>query len=48
MAFSPGSVSKGIEYWMVTTVDDKGNKALTGGMMKGQWQDNRELQSILT
>jgi predicted enzyme related to lactoylglutathione lyase len=21
---------------MVTTVDDKGNKALTGGMMKGQ------------
>jgi predicted enzyme related to lactoylglutathione lyase len=36
MAFSPGSVSKGMEYWMVTTVDDKGNKALTGGMMKGQ------------
>jgi predicted enzyme related to lactoylglutathione lyase len=24
----------GIEYWLVTTVDDKGNKALTGGMMK--------------
>jgi predicted enzyme related to lactoylglutathione lyase len=25
-----------IEYWMVTTTDDKGNKALGGGMMKRQ------------
>jgi uncharacterized protein len=23
-----------MEYWMVTTADDKGNKALGGGMMK--------------
>ena len=23
-----------MEYWMVTTIDDKGNKALGGGMMK--------------
>jgi predicted enzyme related to lactoylglutathione lyase len=23
-----------MEYWMVTTTDDKGNKALGGGMMK--------------
>jgi uncharacterized protein len=30
---SPSSLP-GIEYWLVTTVDDKGNKALTGGMMK--------------
>ena len=35
----PGSSSSGngnIEYWMVTTTDDKGNNALTGGMMKRQ------------
>ena len=25
-----------IEYWIVTTTDDKGNKALGGGMMKRQ------------
>jgi uncharacterized protein len=25
---------EGMEYWMITTVDDKGNKVLTGGMMK--------------
>ena len=25
-----------MEYWMVTTTDYKGNKALTGGMMKRQ------------
>lgn len=25
-----------MEYWMVTTIDDKGNKALGGGMMKRQ------------
>jgi predicted enzyme related to lactoylglutathione lyase len=25
-----------MEYWMVTTTDDKGNKALGGGMMKRQ------------
>jgi len=27
---------EGVEYWMVTTTDDKGNKALGGGMMKRQ------------
>ena len=25
-----------IEYWMMTTTDDNGNKALSGGMMKRQ------------
>jgi uncharacterized protein len=32
----PGSeeMPEGMEYWMITTTDDKGNKALTGGMMK--------------
>lgn len=26
----------GMEYWMITTTDDKGNKAVGGGMMKRQ------------
>jgi len=25
-----------MEYWMITTTDDKGNEALRGGMMKRQ------------
>jgi uncharacterized protein len=29
----PGS-SEGEEYWLISTVDDKGNKALGGGMTK--------------
>ena len=34
----PGSedMPEATGYWMVTTVDDKGNEALTGGMMKRQ------------
>jgi predicted enzyme related to lactoylglutathione lyase len=34
----PGSddTPEGMEYWMVTTLDDKGNEAVTGGMMKRQ------------
>ena len=31
--FELTSVS-GMEYWLLSTVDDKGNKATTGGMMK--------------
>jgi predicted enzyme related to lactoylglutathione lyase len=31
----PG-LSEGMEYWLISTVDDKGNKAVTGGMMKRQ------------
>jgi predicted enzyme related to lactoylglutathione lyase len=31
-----GRSRKGMEYWMVSTVDDKWNKTLTGGMMKRQ------------
>jgi predicted enzyme related to lactoylglutathione lyase len=30
-----------MEYWMVTTTDDKGNKALGGGMMKRQMPEQR-------
>lgn len=29
-----------MEYWMVTTTDDKGNKALGGGMMKRQMSEH--------
>jgi len=27
---------EGMEYWLLSTVDDKGNKAVGGGMMKRQ------------
>ena len=30
-----------IEYWMMTTTDDKGNKALSGGMMKRQMPEHQ-------
>jgi predicted enzyme related to lactoylglutathione lyase len=30
-----------MEYWMVTTTDDKGNKALGGGMMKRQMPEHQ-------
>jgi predicted enzyme related to lactoylglutathione lyase len=30
----PGPVSHDMEYWMITTTDEKGDKALGGGMMK--------------
>jgi hypothetical protein len=34
----PGSeaMPEGMEYWLISTVDDKGNKALGGGMTKRQ------------
>ncbi len=34
----PGSeaMPQEMEYWIISTVDDKGNKALNGGMMKRQ------------
>ena len=30
-----------MEYWMVTTIDDKGNKASGGGMMKRQMPEQQ-------
>jgi predicted enzyme related to lactoylglutathione lyase len=30
------AMPEGMEYWIISTVDDKGNKALGGGMMKRQ------------
>ena len=30
------AMQEGMEYWLISTVDDKGDKALGGGMMKRQ------------
>jgi uncharacterized protein len=30
-----------MEYWLITTTDDKGNKALGGGMMKRQMPEHK-------
>jgi predicted enzyme related to lactoylglutathione lyase len=30
------SMPEGMEYWTVTTIDDKGNKSIGGGLMKRQ------------
>ena len=34
----PGSeaIPEGMEYWLISTVDDKGNNAVGGGMTKRQ------------
>ena len=36
----------GPEYLMITTMDDKGNKALTGGMMKRQMSQHQNTNFI--
>jgi predicted enzyme related to lactoylglutathione lyase len=33
---SSEAMPEGMEYWMISTVDDKGNEAVGGGMMKRQ------------
>ena len=30
----PGAVGRDMEYWMISTTDEKGDKSLGGGMMK--------------
>jgi predicted enzyme related to lactoylglutathione lyase len=30
------AMPQGMEYWIISTVDDKGNEALNGGLMKRQ------------
>jgi uncharacterized protein len=43
----PGSGSGGDkEYWMITTTDEKGNKALGGGMMKRQMPQHQNTNFI--
>ena len=42
----PGPVSRDMEYWMVTTTDEKGNKALGGGMMKRMHPEHQIINYI--
>ena len=42
----PGSGSNNKEYWMITTTDEKGNKALGGGMMKRQMPQHQNTNFI--
>jgi uncharacterized protein len=35
------STGRPMEYWIITTTDDKGNKALGGGMMKRQMPEHQ-------
>ena len=37
----------GPEYLMITTMDDKGNKALTGGMMKRQMPEQQGITNYV-
>ncbi|HET6730950.1 MAG TPA: VOC family protein [Nitrososphaeraceae archaeon] len=45
----PGSeaMPEGMEYWMITTTDDKGNKALTGGMMKRKMPEQQGITNYI-
>ena len=38
---------KGMEYWRITTVDDKGNNALTGGMMKRMMPEQQGITNYI-
>jgi uncharacterized protein len=40
------SSSPAMEYWMITTTDEKGNKALGGGMMKRQMPQQPNINYI--
>ena len=42
----PGSTVDDKEYWMITTTDEKGNKALGGGMMKRQMSRHQNTNFI--
>ena len=42
----PGSGSGDKEYWMITTTDEKGSKALGGGMMKRQMPQHQNTNFI--
>jgi predicted enzyme related to lactoylglutathione lyase len=37
------ATAEGMEYWIISTVDAKGNKALGGGMMKRQSPQQQEI-----
>src|SRR5437588_7195043 len=41
-----GGSSYNMEYWMVTTTDDKGNKALGGGIYKRMYPEQKIINHI--
>jgi uncharacterized protein len=41
------AMQEGMEYLMITTTDDKGNKALTGGMMKRQMPEQQGITNYI-
>jgi uncharacterized protein len=45
----PGSeaMPEGMDYWMITTTDDKGNDALTGGMMKRKMPEQQGITNYI-
>ena len=45
----PGSeaMPQGMEYWIISTVDDKGNNALTGGMMKRMMPEQQGITNYI-
>jgi uncharacterized protein len=44
---SPENLPGGPEYSMITTIDDKRNKALTGGMMKRQMPEQQGITNYI-
>jgi predicted enzyme related to lactoylglutathione lyase len=43
-----GSSSSNMEYWIISTTDDKGNKAaISGGMMKRQGQHHQHITNFI-
>jgi uncharacterized protein len=43
----PANTRKGMEYWMVSTADDRGNKDLTEGMMKRQMPEQQGITTYI-
>jgi uncharacterized protein len=41
------TMPEGMEYWMITTTDDKGNKALAGGMMKRKMPEQQGITNYI-
>ena len=42
------AMPEGMDVWLISTADDKGNKAPGGGMGKDNHHNSKELQTFLT
>jgi predicted enzyme related to lactoylglutathione lyase len=40
-------IPEGMEYWMITTTDENGDKSLTGGMLKRQNPQQQEITNYI-